>query len=397
MKLRFNKIVASLVLAGAVAFTACNKENINAVPATAPNSATGTQTINEIINGDANLTFLKAAVARAGTNISSLISDASAEFTLFAPTNTAFTVSGVTSIAMINAMPAAQVEGLLRYHLAGGRVTSAMFPTTFPNLQLPTQIVLAPPSASVPPGLRMSNFPSKRGSNLWVNNVPITEADIHARNGVIHKTAFLMQPPTAMLWNRITADPNLTYMHAAILRADSGATAATSLAAALQNPGANLTVFAPNDNVFRATLTEQIRLALIAQSVPPATALAQATALASTPAVFSNPALYSVLTATVVKGIAVYHLFGNRAFSVNLPATSTGGFPTLLNSAVPIHPGLTLQATFGPTGVTAATVKGVANPAPANIAINPTPGTGTSDQLYVNGILHFIDQVLLPQ
>jgi uncharacterized surface protein with fasciclin (FAS1) repeats len=63
---------------------------------------------------------------------------------------------------------------------------------------------------------------------------------------------------------------------------------------------------------------------------------------------------------------------------------------------VPAHPGVALKATFGATGVTAATVKGVANPTASNITINPFPG-GTSDQNYVNGVLHKIDQVLIPQ
>jgi hypothetical protein len=57
-----------------------------------------------------------------------------------------------------------------------------------------------------------------------------------------------------------------------------------------------------------------------------------------------------------------------------------------------------VQATFGATGVTAATVKGLANTSNSNILINPTPAPGgTSDQHYVNGVLHVIDQALRPQ
>ena len=169
------------------------------------------------------------------------------------------------------------------------------------------------------------------------------------------------------------------------------------MAAALQNPAANLTVFAPTDAAFQTVLTAQITQALVLQGVPPATALAQATALASTPAVFTNPALSSVLTPTNVKGLVAYHLLGNRRFSVNFPTTATA-IPTLLNSVVVAHPGITIQATFGATGVTVATVKGVANATPSNIQINPTPApAGTSDQNYINGVLHIINQVLLPQ
>jgi uncharacterized surface protein with fasciclin (FAS1) repeats len=128
-----------------------------------------------------------------------------------------------------------------------------------------------------------------------------------------------------------------------------------------------------------------------------ATAQATATVLASSPTVFQNPALYSVLTAQVVQGIVVYHILGNRAFSVNLPTTATN-YPTLLNTAIPAHPGVSVQATFGLTGVTAATVQGLGNATASNILINPTPAPcGTSDQHYINGTIHEIDQVLLPQ
>ncbi|MES1220068.1 MAG: hypothetical protein ABUT20_31490, partial [Bacteroidota bacterium] len=145
---------------------------------------------------------------------------------------------------------------------------------------------------------------------------------------------------------------------------------------------------------FQQILTGQITLALIAQGMDPATAQATATALASSPTVFQNPALFSVLTAQTVKGLLFYHILGVRAFSVNIPATATG-VPTLLNTVSNAYPGLTIQATFGPTGVTAATVKGYANPSASNILINPTPDpNGSSDQHYINGTLHKIDQVL---
>jgi uncharacterized surface protein with fasciclin (FAS1) repeats len=81
---------------------------------------------------------------------------------------------------------------------------------------------------------------------------------------------------------------------------------------------------------------------------------------------------------------------------VNLPTTATS-YPTLLSTALPTAPPVTVQATFGATGVTATTVKGAANTTASNIQVNPTPGTGTSDQHYVNGVLHVIDQVLRPQ
>ncbi len=223
-----------------------------------------------------------------------------------------------------------QLDTILRYHLIGGQeLTSATISSGFPNVQEPSSLVLAPPSAALPPGLRMPLFPSKRGNNLWLNNIPVTQTDIDAANGVIHKIAAVALPPTQYLWNRIDTAADLTYFKAAILRADSGSTAATSLMGALLNPAANLTVFAPTNTAFQQVLTAQITQALIPvvtqQLIPvitqqliaggatpdqaaaqapalaaaqaPAIAQGQATTIASTPAVFQNPDLFSVLTA----------------------------------------------------------------------------------------------------
>lgn len=375
---------------------ACNKD-VPAPQPIVPAVSTGPSAL-DVINSDPGFTILKAAVARAGASLTALLGDKSAVYTVFAPTDAAFQLSGIPSAAALAAFRPGQLDTILRYHMSGGQAyTAAQIPSAFPNLNIPSLFVLAQPSPSIPPGLRMALFPSKRGSNLWVNNVPLTQTDIAVANGVIHKTATIVMPPSQYLWNRITADPNLNYFEAAIMRADSGTTAATSLQGVLLNPGASLTVFAPNDATMQATLTALITQALIAQGVPPATAAAQAAALASSPAVFSNPALYAALSAQTVKGLVVYHMLGSRAFTVNIPTTPTST-PTLLNSAVPTHPGVTVQATFGAMGVTSATVKGVANATAANILINPTPAPGgTSDQHYINGALHIIDQVLRPQ
>jgi uncharacterized surface protein with fasciclin (FAS1) repeats len=427
MKLNTSKLFTYSFIAAAVSIlTACNKDLPQAEPITPP--APEGSSIVETINNDPTLSFLKASITRAGTPLTALLSDKSGVFTFFAPTNSAFQAIGIPSEAALAAFRPGQLDTILRYHLVGGqKLTSSVIPTSFPNLQEPSSFVLAPPSASLPPGLRMSIFPAKRGTNLFVNNIPVTQPDVEVANGVIHKIAVVAIPPSQYLWNRIDTAADLTFLKAAIQRADSGSAASATLQAALLNPAANLTVFAPTNTAFQQILTAQITLGLIPivtqQLIPlitqqliaggatpdeaaaqapalaaaqaPALAQTQATALASTPAVFQNPALYGVLSAQTVKGLVVYHLLGVRAYTVNLPDTPTN-IPTLLNSAIPAHPGVSVQATLGATGVTAATVKGAANATASNILINPLPG-GTSDQNYINGVLHKIDQVLRPQ
>lgn len=399
MNFSINKFLKpSLLIAGAVSLlVSCNKELPQAKPIEQP-APTGSS-ISALLEAS-EFSLLKAAVAKAApasssglTPIAALLSDNTGVFTFFAPTDAAFQNSGITG-AHINGMTPASLDALLRYHLVGGqKVTSSVIPTTFPNIQLPTSLVLAPPSATLPPGLRMSIFPSKRGSTVWANNIPVTQADINASNGVVHKVALVVAPPTQFLWNRIDTAADLTYLRAAIKRADEGVTEASTLESALKNPAANLTIFAPTDAAFKAILTAQITQALMAQGMSQSTAAATAAALAASPSVFTNPAVTPVLTQEMVKGIVVYHILGTRGFSVNIPTTATA-VPTLLNTAIAAHPGVTIQATFGATGVTAATVKGVANTTASNVLVNPR---STSDQHYINGVLHKIDQVLRPQ
>lgn len=413
--MNFHTLLKQMMLSAAllVLVTACNKDVSDPIPVEAAAPSTSV-TIGELINTDASFSLLKTAINRV-PGLLALLSDKEAVYTVFAPDDAAFQRSGINA-AIINALPVEQIAAIMQYHIVGGqRISSAMIPSNFPNIQLPTQIVLAPPTAAIPPGLRMPVFAFRNGNTGWVNNIPLTAVDVPAANGVVHKVAAILMPPQQMLWARIAADPELDYLEAAVLRADQ-ATPSPGLVAALNNPAASLTVFAPNDAAFSQLLTLQIAGALIAQGVPSANAQAAATALVTTygTTIISNPAsipdapifppgtgigaqLAAILTPTTVQGIVVYHLLGSRAFSVNIPTTATAR-PTLLNSGIANHPGVTLQATFGPTGVTAATVKGVGNQTASAIQINPTtaPG-GTSDQHYVNGVLHVINQVLLPQ
>ncbi len=401
-----------MLLAVAGLLTACNKDLLDPIPAT-PATPPAQPTIAELLNG-ANFSLLKEAATRAG--LLEALGNAGSLYTVFAPDNDAFTRSGIGS-AQIQGLPIETLRSILRYHIVPGqRITSAMIPTTFPNLQLPTMVELQAPGA-IPTGLRMSIFPSKRGTAAWVNNIPLTAVDVLAANGVIHRVAGVVSPAAPqMLWNRIDTDPNLTFLKAAVQRADQ-ATPSANLVAALSNGGANLTVFAPSDAAMRLFLTGAITQALIARGLPPAAAQGAATALVTTygATIISNPAsipdaplfppgtgigaaLAAVLTPTTVQGIVLYHVLGSRAFTVNFPATATLT-KTLLNNAIAAHPGIGLQATLGATGMaTSATAKGAANATASNVQINPTPAPGgTSDQNYINGVLHVIDQMLLPQ
>ena len=430
MKLSYKIKRGSLLIATAgLLLTACNKAPLPPSPFPQPAQGT-TPTLASLLNNpDSSFTFLKAAVVRAGLLAS--LSSPTQRYTVFAPDNNAFILSGIPSVAVINSLPVATVAGLVSYHVIPQVVAAASIPTTFPNFEYPTILNPTTGTAGFNPLVRLTTYPSKRGSAAWVNNVPITATDISAVNGVLHKVAAIVAPPSKYLWDSISASADLTYLKAAIIRADSGVAAAGRLQTALSSFGTNLTLLAPTDMAFRTTLTGAITQALIPmvtqQLIPvikaqlilggateegataqapivaatqaPGIAFGQASALAATPDVFSNPALFGALSAQTVKGILVYHILGTtipgiRVFSVNMPSTPTQ-VKTLLNQAVAVHPGVTVKATFAGPFVAAATVKGLANATASNIIINPANPFAT-DQNYVNGVMLRIDQVLMP-
>jgi uncharacterized surface protein with fasciclin (FAS1) repeats len=212
----------------------------------------------------------------------------------------------------------------------------------------------------------------------------LVAVDNAVANGIIHTSAAVAVPPSKVLYQRIAADADMTIFNAAVSRADSGVapTTSASLIWAFSNFGPNFTVFVPT-NLAMKQLISALTGGLIPVGAPDAT--------------FIGFLGSNNLTTQTVKGIVVYHILGSRAFLNNFPTTATS-YQTLLNSAVPTHPGVSLTCTFTGPFVTAATVKGAANATASNIAINPTPEpNGTSDQHYVNGTIHKIDQVLRPQ
>jgi uncharacterized surface protein with fasciclin (FAS1) repeats len=242
----------------------------------------------------------------------------------------------------------------------------------------------------------------------------------------MHKVFRVLLPPSQDLWKTISTDAGLTYLKASIQRADSGVAKGARLVDAISIDsntsaiGANLTVFAPNDNAMSLFLTGALTQAFVSKGFPLAQAQAAAAGLVAAfgPLLISNPAsipdvipgvvglgpqIAAVITPTLAKGIVAYHIIssqsapfappGIRVFSVNLPNSATA-IKTLLNSGVNAHPGVTVQATFvnpvpGLSVVSAATVKGIANASASNVV--------AFDIHCVNGVMHKIDQVLLPQ
>jgi uncharacterized surface protein with fasciclin (FAS1) repeats len=407
---KISSIIAFFI--SVISISSCNKEleQVNEaaiVPSNLPK-------LDQSIRNNADFSLYYALVVRG--NQLSLINDSTRSFTMFVPGNAGIkalinALSGglvptnapnaVFEAFINNQVPVEQAAAIVQYNTIPQVIRASSIPSTYFNFSYPSTLN---PLPSVSPLLRLNIYPSKI-NGAWLNNVPIFALDREASNGVIHQTATLAVPAQRTLWDRIIADTTLKYLKAAVERADSGVAPinSSSLVWVLSNFGPDITVFAPVDTAFQNTLKLVIAQALISQGLPPQTALQLATNLSSTPNVFSNPLLYGALTAQIVKGILVYHILGKRAYTNNMPTTATA-FPTLLNTVIASHPGVKLSATINPPNpfVVSATVKDVYNNSPAaNIIINASPLTpepfGTSDQEYINGVLHKIDAVLLPQ
>jgi uncharacterized surface protein with fasciclin (FAS1) repeats len=343
------KLVLPLSLFIMVLASSCNKELPAAEPIPSPISSGST--IGEILNTDANFSILKAAVVKAG--MLDAVSNKANVYTVFAPNDAAFIASGIP-IQAIAALPASTIASIVQYHIVPGqKLASTSIPTTFPNVQMPTAFIIPAPNTN--PLVRFSNFPSRRGSSVWVNNIPVVAPDIAAANGVIHVVARVVAPPSRVLLDTIARDADMQYLVAAVLAADKNVPAGSRFQDYLVNPLANFTVMAPTNQAFMNLF-----------------------AFLGLP---QSPATFTLLPQTTVRGIVAYHLLLGRAFAANLPTTPTP-VPSLLSASLGAGaPTLTFDATQG--------VKGAKNPIYSKIT--------SIDRHAINGVYHKIDQVLLPQ
>lgn len=349
----------ALITASMIVFASCNKDVEDAVPI-APETTTG-QTLGQLLN-DPGYSVFKAALTRVGL-LSKLDSGL---YTVFAPDNTGLAAAGINE-AVVNALPIGTLASIVQYHIVGGqRITAEMISAASPNLQLPTELVLAPASI-VPTTLRMSTFPSAQGNNFFVNTIPVVAAPLQAANGILYKVATVIVPPNATVKDVLKSNPSkYSILLAAIARADSGQVAGptTRLDSLINYPPANLTVFAPNNDAFRALF-------------PPGTPDAAIIGALNTPALFS---------AQKVRGLIAYHLATKRYFSVNFPTGSTA-VNTLLQIPGNNPPIIPVIAISIPSALSIKDVRPTSPPA----------AVVTKDMQAVNGVVYEIDKVLMPQ
>ena len=200
-----------------------------------PNSGS----IYDLASRDADLSNLKAAIDKAG--LSTTLS-ATGTFTVFAPSNAAFTqFLSENGFASLNDVPAAALKEILLNHVLSDKVMAANVTTGYVS-------TMAKGSASSTRNLSMY---INTASGVKINGIStVTQTDIAASNGVIHKVDKVIGLPTVV--THAMANPNFSILVSALTRNDMPNFAGI-LSGSASSP---FTVFAPTNAAFTSLLTE---------------------------------------------------------------------------------------------------------------------------------------------
>ncbi len=299
-----------LLLASSFIFTSCSDDDVEVAP----------KTIVDIVVENPNFSLLEAAVLHAE------LADAlkNPAITVFAPTDDAFKAAGFADAAAIQAADKNVIASILTYHVVGSLVPASAIETQ-DNAEVTTLN-----TAKV--------YVTKNAGGVSVNGAKVTTADVKAENGaIIHIIDAVLIPEARNIVELAQANPNLSLLVAAVLRANEGTTKVVDI---LSSAGP-FTVFAPTNAAFEA-------------------------------AGFPNAASIQTAPPDVLASILTYHVIASRVYSTNLV---TGNVATANGANLAVD-------------ATNATLKGASNAVNTNIISVNIPAS--------NGVIHVIDSVLLP-
>lgn len=264
----------------------------------------------------ASFQLLSFAIARAG--LANELNNPGFNYTLFAPTDEAFAAFGLGTRQAINTVSVEDLKTILLYHVLGSKVLAAQVPTTYTELTMASS---------------QKAYIIRSDAGVFINGRQVVAADIAAKSGVIHAIDRILLPPAGNIVEVAAANPNFSYLVAAVQRA--------GLVNALAGAGP-LTVFAPTNQAF------------IDAGFPTIASIEAAPVSALVP-------------------ILTYHVFAGRVFSSDL---TNGQVLNMLSG-----------------GMTTITLTNGAQIDGANSAISDII---QADVIATNGVIHAIDRVLLP-
>ena len=284
------------------------------------------QTITDRILEDSQFSLFSVAMVHG--RVADALKDGN--LTVFAPTDAAFQASGLGSEAAILALSPEETARFVMAHVLYGRVSAAGIPAGFNPVETAGKSVVYVNKST--------------DGTVYVNSARVTQTDIGTANGYLHTIDRVLNPTVGNLLATIQANPNLTFLTAAIKRV---AVSNPTLLATLTNASSSnlVTVFAPSDAAFKADK------------------------------VYNSLTAIETANVQTLANTLLYHVLPGLTFSNQFQTKSLN---TLLNgSALTVLVTPTLITVKGNKNLTSAAVK-------------------QPDLTATNGVIHLIDQVLLP-
>jgi len=186
--------------------------------------------LNIVETASNTATFSVLVEALVAANLTTTLSDAG-PFTVFAPTNAAFTAA-LTALSIDKSALLARTDlaDILKYHVLAGKVMAA----DLNAFQTP---------ATVQGGMVIVE---KSSAGVTFGGANVTTADLSCDNGVIHAIDSVVLPPSMDIVQTAQATADVSVLVEALIAAD--------LVTTLSGPGP-FTVFAPSNAAFTALLT----------------------------------------------------------------------------------------------------------------------------------------------
>jgi transforming growth factor-beta-induced protein len=295
----------AVIAIGMFTLTSCNKDEV-----TDSNMNNTPKSIAAIASADPQFSILVQALVKA--DLATTLDKAGA-FTVFAPTNAAFNaLFEKLKVTGIDQLSKEALQPILLYHVLGTKAVSTGLTSGYVSTLSPAI------------GGRFVSLKVDVMSGVKLNNsAMVSTADIMASNGVIHVIDQVLLPPT--IADLAVANNNFTTLVSALSSA--------GLVAAVSDPKASLTVFAPTNAAF-SKLT----------SVP-----------------------------SDLKPILLYHVLGSTVYANQVTTGYVKTLSTYMTKPMDIY----LNSTSG-------------------VKINNSATVALADVVGTNGVIHVIDNVLIP-
>jgi len=229
------KLLNFFVLAAfaSIVFTACNNDDDSSTPVTPEPPTEELKSIVAIASETPELSILVEALTKYPNLVNTLSGEGS--FTVFAPTNDAFTaLLGVTGQSSLDDIPENVLERVLQYHVISG---AGLLSTDLSDGQTAATVL----------GDEVTVGVSESG--VTINSANVTAADVEASNGVVHIVDAVLVPMLEASIVNTVVEPayfnkNFTILTEAVVTA--------GLLNTLIDPNATFTVFAPTNEAFAA-------------------------------------------------------------------------------------------------------------------------------------------------